>query len=187
MKVQFKPLTADTWSDAKALFGTNGVCGGCWCMWWRKSHTAYERDKRSVNKRDLKLLAEGSVSPGLLFYSDNSPVGWCSLGPREHFDRLASSRILAPVDEQPVWSIVCLHVRADIRHQGVSTRMVAIARDYAIKNDAKIVEAYPIDPNKPDMAAVFAQTGFKSAFDKNDFVEVLRRSKGRPIMRYIVE
>jgi hypothetical protein len=156
-------------------------------MWWRKSHSAYERDKGSANKRELKTLAEGSVCPGLLFYSDYSPVGWCSLGPRKHFDRLASSRILAPVDEQPVWSIVCLHVRTDMRHQGVSTKMVAIARDYATKNDARIVEAYPIDPNKPNMPAVFAQTGFKSAFGKNDFVEVMRRSKSRPIMRYIVE
>jgi hypothetical protein len=74
-----------------------------------------------------------------------------------------------------------------MRYQGMSTKMVAIARDYAIKNDAKIVEAYPIDPNKPDMPAVFAQTGFKSAFDKNGFVEVSRRSKGRPIMRYYAD
>ena len=156
-------------------------------MWWRKPHKNYEQDKGSKNERDLKALAYGADAPGLLFYSDNVAVGWCSVGPREHFDRLGHSRILASVDPQPVWSIVCLHVRKDCRRQGMSFKMIALARDYAVQHGARIVESYPIDPHKPDMPAVFAQTGFKSAFVNNDFVEVERRSTSRPIMRYFVK
>ena len=29
------PLTPERWADLEELFGENGACGGCWCMWWR--------------------------------------------------------------------------------------------------------------------------------------------------------
>ena len=40
----------------------------------------------------------------------DAAVGWVSLGPREDYERLASSQVLAPVDDTPVWSIVCFVV-----------------------------------------------------------------------------
>ena len=30
-----RPLREDDWPAIEELFGSNGACGGCWCMWWR--------------------------------------------------------------------------------------------------------------------------------------------------------
>ena len=48
--------------------------------------------------------------PGLVAYDGETAVGWVSVGPREDYERLAHSRVLAPVDDTPVWSIVCFVV-----------------------------------------------------------------------------
>jgi hypothetical protein len=54
------------------------------------------------------------------------------------------------------------------------------------KHGGKIVEGYPGDPKKvqPD---VFVYTGLASAFRKAGFIEILRRSENRPIMRCVIE
>jgi GNAT superfamily N-acetyltransferase len=69
------------------------------------------------------------------------------------------------------------------RRRGISVKLLAEAAKLARKHGAKIVEGYPIEPYKPDVPAVFAWTGLVSAFRQAGFSEVLRRSKGRPIMR----
>jgi hypothetical protein len=30
-----RTITPDDWPAIERLFGANGACGGCWCMWWR--------------------------------------------------------------------------------------------------------------------------------------------------------
>jgi len=30
-----RALTPRLWPALAELFGANGACGGCWCMWWR--------------------------------------------------------------------------------------------------------------------------------------------------------
>ena len=62
--------------------------------------------------------------PGLVAYRDDRAVGWVSLGPREDYARLAHSKILAPVDDTPVWSIVCFVVSRRARGQGVATALL---------------------------------------------------------------
>jgi hypothetical protein len=57
---------------------------------------------------------------------------------------------------------------------------------YAVRHGARIVEGYPVDPKTPRIPAAFAWTGLASAFRQAGFVEVLRRSETRPIMRYTV-
>ena len=34
-KLEFHPLTPDRWDDFVKVFGQNGACAGCWCMYWR--------------------------------------------------------------------------------------------------------------------------------------------------------
>jgi hypothetical protein len=60
------------------------------------------------------------------------------------------------------------------------------AIEYVKERGGKIVEGYPVEPVKaqPD---VFVYTGLASAFRKAGFVEVLRLSETRPIMRYMIE
>jgi GNAT superfamily N-acetyltransferase len=131
-----------------------------------------------------KIVASGEV-PGLLAYSGAEPVGWCCVGPREKFPRLENSRILKPVDDQPVWSITCLFVAKPYRRCGVSTGLLQAAAKHAARRGARIVEGYPYDPAErwPDP---FVWTGLASAFRQAGFQEVARRSKQRPIMRLLL-
>ena len=52
-----RPLSCDDWTTVAALFGTNGACGGCWCMWWRRPRGGklWEECKGAKNKRTFKI------------------------------------------------------------------------------------------------------------------------------------
>ena len=133
-----------------------------------------------------KVWNEGE-SPGLLVYVDQEPAGWIAVGPREDYSRLARSRILKPVDDREVWSIVCFFVHKNWRKQGLNSRLIDAAVNYSRGQGAKIIEAYPEDPKKPQVPDVFAYTGFVSSFRKAGFIEVARRSTTRPIMRLYLD
>jgi len=180
------PLTPDRWNDFETLFGAKGACGGCWCMFPRLRRSEYERLKGEGNRRAMKKLVDSGRIPGILGYVEGKPVAWCSIEPRESIGSLARSRILAPVpsvDDVPVWSIVCLFIEKSRRGRGLSTRMIEAAVLYAKSRGAAIVEAYPVEPKKTPMPAVFAYPGLASAYLAAGFREVARRSETRPIMR----
>ncbi len=106
-----------------------------------------------------KLAEREDVAPGLLGYRDDRVVGWVSLGPREDYRRLASSKILAPVDDTPVWSIVCFVVSRRARGQGVAIELLAAAIDYARDHGATMLEAYPVDTTDGRVPAANAYHG----------------------------
>lgn len=184
MEMTFRPLTAETWPDFEALFGKNGACGGCWCMWWRMTRAEFGAQKGAGNKAAMRALVEAGHVPGILAYADGRAVGWCSVAPREEFSALERSRILKRVDGTPVWSIVCFFVEKSHRRQGVTIRLIRAAVEYAQSRGAKTVEAYPVEPREEKMPDPFAFTGLASAFRQAGFAEVERRSETRPIMRY---
>ena len=155
-------------------------------MWWRLARSQFEKQKGAGNKRAMKKLITSGDVPGLLAYSRGKPVAWCAVAPREKYTALENSRILKPVDDRPVWSVVCFFIDREFRHRGVSTELLRAAVGYAKKKGAKIVEGYPVEPKKDKYPATFAYTGLASAFLKVGFVEVLRRSETRPIMRYFI-
>jgi GNAT superfamily N-acetyltransferase len=177
------PLTSDRWNDFETLFGAKGACGGCWCMFPRLKRSEYERLKGDGNRRAMKKLVDSGRVPGLLGYVERKPVAWCSIEPRELIGSLARSRILAPVDDEPVWSIVCLFLSKSHRGQGLSTKMIEAAVRHAKASGAALVEAYPVEPKETPMPAVFAYPGIASAYLAAGFREVARRSETRPIMR----
>ncbi|UCF62781.1 MAG: GNAT family N-acetyltransferase, partial [bacterium] len=125
--------------------------------------------------------------PGILAYVGDVPAGWCAVGPRQDFFSLANSRILKPVDDQPVWSIVCFFIDKKYRNLGLSTLLIQEATRFVEGRGGQIVEAYPVEPKKDHMPAVFAWTGFSKAFIRAGFREVARRSETRPIMRYYIK
>lgn len=177
------PLTAQRWPDLEGLFGPRGAVGGCWCMYWRLQHAEFQQLKGPGNRALLHDLAQSETAPGLLAYLQDQVVGWCSLGPRAAFPRLARSRILAPVDDQPVWSIVCFYIHRQHRRQGVSLRLLQGAVEFARQQGAEILEGYPVEPQADQMPSVFAYTGMASTFRQLGFQEVARRSATRPVMR----
>jgi GNAT superfamily N-acetyltransferase len=181
-RITWKPVTAAEWNDLVELFGPRGACGGCWCMWWRLARRDFARLKGDGTRRALKRLVDRGPAPGILAYDGDRPVGWCCVGPREDFPLLERSRMLARVDDEPVWSIVCFFVTRDHRRRGLTRRLIAAAVAHARSRGARIVEAYPVDAgaDKPD---AFVYTGLVSAFTANGFFEAARRSKRRPILR----
>ncbi len=180
-KITFQPATSDKWNDVETLFGERGACGGCWCMVWRKTNAQYTTTK-AANKKDFKKLVTSGAPTGVLAYDGKSPIAWCSVAPREQFVRLETSRIYEPIDDQPVWSISCLFILSKYRNQGLSTKLIQAAAEFANKQGAKIVEAYPFDYDTKQPPP-FIWTGIASAFVKAGFKEAARRSSIRPIMR----
>ena len=185
-KLRTYPATPSRWSDIEELFGERGACGGCWCMFWRIPRKLYDTNKGTKNKRAFKKIVAAGDKPGVIAYVGKKPVAWCAVAPREQYIGLNKSRILKPVDEQPVWSVSCLFVRKEYRRQGVSAKLLRAAVDFAAAQGAKIVEGYPVEPSMEKMPDPFLWHGVPSAFLAAGFQEVLRRSSSRPIMRYVI-
>lgn len=184
MKVEFRPATRDRWRDIETLFGERGACGGCWCMWWRRLRAEYEEEKGAGNRRAMRELVESGMEPGVLAYVDAEPAGWCAVAPRDEYPRLARSRIARPIDDRPVWSIVCLFVDKRHRKRGLSVGLIDAARKLAVSRGARIVEAYPVTPPKERTADTFVYHGVVSAFERAGFEIVARPSPTRRVVRW---
>jgi GNAT superfamily N-acetyltransferase len=180
MKLEVRPLTKGRWKDLVELFNRPGgsIARGCWCMYYRKSGGA----AGDSDKRALKSLVDGGYVPGLIGYEGGSPVGWISLGPREDYGKLQRSPVAKPVDDKPVWSIVCFFVDSRARGRGVSEALLEGAIAYARSQGATLLEAYPIDKSERSYSD-FMWNGAKSMFDRAGFKEVARRRETRPVMR----
>jgi len=179
----YNPLTPDRWKDVEGLFGPKGGCAGCWCMYWKQKQSEYDAKRGDENKKLFRKLVMSGEEMGLLAYQDGEAVGWCAVAPRDEYSRLARSRVLKPVDDKEVWSIVCFFIRGPHRKKGVSSGLLKAAVEFAADAGAKIVEGYPIEPKTESYPPVYAWTGFAGAFKKTGFKEVQRRSPTRPIMR----
>jgi GNAT superfamily N-acetyltransferase len=187
MTITVRPLTPERWPDLEAVFNARGcsIARGCWCMFYRGSGRQVLPDgvsRREANKGALKALAAADPPAGLIGYRGKVPVGWVTLGPREDYRRLQRSPVARPVDDQPVWSIVCFVVPAPYRHQGVATALLAGAIRYARRRGVRLLEAYPVD--KPGRSHDdWLWHGAKSMYDHAGFHEVARRKPTRPVVR----
>jgi GNAT superfamily N-acetyltransferase len=180
---RFEPATTGNWPALTRLFGARGACAGCWCMYWRRPRTAFERGKGEGNRRALKALVEGDRPPGILAFEGDDPVAWCAVAPRSDFPVLQRSRILEPAVEEPgTWAVPCLFIRRSHRRRGLSSHLLQGAARFAASFGAGTLEGYPVDVTKP-WGDAFLWTGVASAFRRAGFSEVLRRSPKRPIMR----
>lgn len=179
----FRPLGPETWPDFEALFGSRGACAGCWCMFFRLKRREWAAGQGEGNRLAMKALVDSGESPGILAYAEGKAVGWAAVAPRAVYPVLAGSRILRPVDEKPVWSVVCFFIAKEHRRKGLMAALLDEAARFASSRGAKILEGYPVEPKKEKAPAVFLYTGIASAFRGAGFEEVARRSPTRPVMR----
>jgi len=156
-------------------------------MWWRLKYADFMRQRGEENRKALKQIVDSGNVPGILAYTNEQPIAWCSVGPREDYMRLERSRNLKRVEEKPVWSVVCFFVAKPFRGKGVTVELLEAAVNYARDHGGKIVEGYPLEPKKGRLPDPFVYTGLVSTFRKAGFSEVLRRSETRPIMRYVIK
>jgi GNAT superfamily N-acetyltransferase len=151
-------------------------------MAWRWPHKEFLQKKGAGARRAFKKIVESGKPPGILAYVGREAIGWVAIAPRQEIVRLEKSKVLAQVDDQPVWCVPCFFIRKDFRYQGLTSELLKAAAEFARRQGAKIVEGYPYDVDKKQ-APPFVWTGLLSSFTKAGFSEVARRSKSRPIMR----
>ena len=142
--------------------------------------------KGASNRKAMRRIVQSGQTPGVLAYVGSDPVGWCSVAPRPQFGYLERSRVLAPVDERPVWSVTCLFVARPFRRRGFSVRLLKAAVALVRRQGGRIVEGYPVEVARDALPDVFAWTGLAAAYRRAGFREAARRSATRPIMRYYI-
>jgi GNAT superfamily N-acetyltransferase len=189
--LEIRPLTVELWPKLAELFAVGGDSRWCWCTFWRRRGEGGGRDAAAQNEALLRDLAEQpdrNVALGLLAFEGERAVGWLSLGPREEFPRLEHSRLLAPVDEEPVWSIVCFVVAKSERGRGIARTLLEAGIDYARENGAERLEAYPVDPDGQRVPGAYAYLGTRKLFESAGFKVVATRQaagakRARRVMR----
>ena len=182
MKLTIRPLTRDLWPALEDLFGKNGACNGCWCMYWRIGG-AYFKRPHEENRAALREVVEQGPPPGLLAFDGDVAVGWCQLTPRDALPWLDKARFTRRVDDVPVWCLTCFYVRRGYRKQGVASALIAAALKAARRAKALALEAYPVDTAQPKSTSNLF-TGVASTFARAGFKTVGGRAPHRPIMRH---
>ncbi|WP_395711817.1 GNAT family N-acetyltransferase [Reyranella sp.] len=185
-KLTTRELTSDLWLDLEALFGSNGACGGCWCMFWRQARGEdWSEIKGAVNKRRFRALVEEDRAHGVLAYVDGVPVGWAAFDRRRELGKLDRAPSLACDDADRVWSLPCFFVKAGHRRQGVASALIAAAVAAVRRRGGTVVEAYPVRPGKfgKSIPAAFAYTGTIPMFEAAGFQPVGERDRGKQRMR----
>jgi GNAT superfamily N-acetyltransferase len=184
-RVEVHPVTPERWADLERLFGPSGAYSGCWCMYFRMRSSENARAKGSERKAALNALVASGPPPGLIAYVNGEPAAWVSLDARERFTMLRYSRMYKPVDDQPVWTIVCFVVGRSHRRKGMMGHLLQGAIDYARNQGAVILEAYPVE--SPESLKGYAgYMGIRSVFERAGFNEVARLANGRPVMRKVL-
>lgn len=172
MPLTLKELEPTDWPAFERLFGSNGACGGCWCMSWRTAKgEKWEAIKGDEAKTRMRRLIESGQTHGVLAFDGEEPVGWSAFDRRPNFAKLDRSPSLACDDADQVWSIPCFFIAKSHRNQGVSAALLAFALQALKRHGATIVEGYPAKPAKDGkpMPAAFAWTGPDAMFAKAGF------------------
>jgi GNAT superfamily N-acetyltransferase len=171
----FKPLTPTRLDDFAHVLRSSASGSSCWDIFPRL--TGVEQRERGLDgpgtkrRAALGALAKRRRAPGLLAYRGREAVGWVSVGPRLDYRRIANSKATPPVDEERVWVIACIAIRAEARGQGVATALIRAAVGYATERGAPVVEAYPrADHMRVDDERAFY--GTEALFRKAGFTKV---------------
>jgi GNAT superfamily N-acetyltransferase len=181
-------VTPTRWPDVVDLFerrgtrGGNPVTNGCWCQYWYLRGRAYYDGFAGTNRARLEAeVADGGLH-ALLAYDDGVPVGWCRLGPRDTFERLAHAPSAPKIDdEESVWSVVCFYVHSSAKRSGVATALLGHAIDHAAKKCARIIEGYAVRKGHMNIDAytgyppMFLGAGFEPVHEGPRRIVVRRR------------
>jgi GNAT superfamily N-acetyltransferase len=161
-------VTPDRFEDFADVVNGSRRSSHCWCLSHRLQPREIDELGGGSRERAMRRLCERDHPPGVVTYRDGEPVGWCNIGPRTEITRLTKSRLIRPIDDTPVWSIVCVVVRPGHRRQGVTAPLLEGAVAYAAAHGAPAVEAYPVDPaGRMDVTMAFV--GTRAMFERAGF------------------
>ena len=178
-RVEIRAATADRWDDLRIILGPKDLdTPSCWCLSMRVSQAdprfngARKGDRAELARRRIavsKELCAGAIPPGVLAYVDGVVAGWCSVSPRDAYDRLAKSRVIPHVDDAPVWSVVCFVVRPGYRRLGLAGALLDGAVEFARSHGATLVEGYPADVDGERIDVASAYIGTRTLFERHGF------------------
>jgi GNAT superfamily N-acetyltransferase len=142
------PIAPGMLTDLDELFA-HGDPRSCQCAYLRLTNRDYAHttpaQRRSAHHEAIRRAHRQDRAAGMIAYDDAGPVGWVSFSPREEYARLVASRVLQPVDEAEVTSVVCFVIAARARRQGVATALLEAVIDYAAGHGVSVLEGYPVD------------------------------------------
>ncbi|WP_406830257.1 GNAT family N-acetyltransferase [Pedococcus sp. KACC 23699] len=161
-------VTPDRFEDFADIVNPTRRENQCWCLSHRLTAPQIRELGGGSRQRAMRALCEREHPPGVVTYLDGTPVGWCSISPRSEIPRLEASKLIRPVDDVPVWSIICIVVRSGYRKRGVTHQLIEGAVAYAASRGAPAVEAHPVDPEgRMDLTMAFV--GTRGMFEKAGF------------------
>ena len=162
------PVTAERFDAFADVINPYRRDTHCWCLSHRLQ--AKQIDELGDGSRESAALALARRPDGfgVVTYRDDVPVGWCHIAPRAEIPRLARSKLIRPIDDLPVWSIICVVVRSGHRRKGVTEHLIEGAVSHAAAQGAPAVETYPVDPTgRMDLTMAFV--GTRSMFEACGF------------------
>lgn len=178
--ITIEPATADRFDDAEHALTGGGDGRSCQCQWWMITNTEWQNTTKEQRERMLRDEVGAGPPPALIAYVDGEAAGWVRVGPRTRQIRLGRTRAFTessqePWDDDAVWTVSCFVVRKEHRGKGLNARLLEAAIDYARDSGARVIEAYPLDPNAGRKIAVNElYHGVLSTFQDAGFREVAR-------------
>ena len=173
MNLAFHLVTDDRWSDFERLIESKGGPHDCWCMAWRTNENAKTIAGKAGKKASIRQRVTDATPIGLLAYSGDEPIAWCSIAPRDTHKPLGGDQTL-----DDVWSVTCFFVKREYRNMGVTHRLLAAAVYFAKVNGAHHVEAYPVALDSPS----YRFMGFVPMFESAGFRFVQMAGSRRNVM-----
>ena len=143
-------------------------------MHWRMTKDELKQNNSACRKEFIKQRVWSNTPIGILGYSENEAVAWCSIAPRETHQRLGGDEEL-----KNVWSITCFYVKNKYRRKGLMKFLIKGAENYAKENGAEYIEAYPIEKDSPNG---YGFMGFIKTFEEMGFEFVKMAGKKRHVM-----
>ena len=169
MAFDTRPLTPDRVDDFATVANPNRRPSHCWCLSHRLSAREITELGGGSREAAFRALCARENPPGVIGYDDGEQVGWCSIGPRSENTRLSQSRLIRPLDDVPVWSIICVVIRGGHRRRGYTTPLINGAVEYAATRGAPAVESYPVDPGSGRIDLTMAFVGTRAMFANAGF------------------
>ena len=177
--VRFSPVTPERLADLQRFSAEHGKFGYCSCMRWRMTSAEFRNSSKTERIEALDKRVLSGEAAGILAYIKNRPIGWCSIAPRSVYAALERYRALPPIDDKPVWSVVCFFVDSRYRKQALTLSLLEAAVDYAASEGALIVEGYPVEPT----ATSYTYMGSPNTFLRAGFKNVTPSGQKRTVMR----
>lgn len=168
----FSVRPAARFEDVAAILNPGGNDRACWCLAYRITSAEYNALRGEQRADRVRGLCADEPAPGVLAYDGDTPVGWCSVSPRSSMERLNRSRTMPPLDDLPVWSVVCFVISAPYRRKGVSAALLAGAVDHARSHGAPAVEGYPVDTDGTRIGSSAAHVGTTTLFEAAGFERI---------------